>query len=55
VRAPHGITPRHDDEPVDRGSIAFEEIASDKIVMTRPGEADEGEAAGEPSEALEAE
>jgi DNA-directed RNA polymerase subunit omega len=36
-------------------SIAFEEIASDKIVMTRPGEADEGEAAGEPSEAPEAE
>ena len=36
-------------------SIAFEEIASDKIVMTRPGEADEGGAAGEPSEAPEAE
>jgi len=36
-------------------SIAFEEIASDKIVMTRPGKGDGGEAAGEPSEAPESE
>ena len=36
-------------------SIAFEEISSDKIVMTRPGEGDEGDAAGEPSEAHETE
>jgi DNA-directed RNA polymerase subunit omega len=27
-------------------SIAFEEIAGDKIVMTRPSEADDGDAAG---------
>ena len=36
-------------------SIAFEEISSDKIVMTRPGEGDDGDAAGEPSEAHETE
>ena len=36
-------------------SIAFEEIASDKIVMVRPGEAGDGEAPADTSEAPETE
>jgi DNA-directed RNA polymerase subunit omega len=36
-------------------SIAFEEIASDKIVMVHPGEGEDGDQAGDGSEAPETE